>query len=205
MKVKEIIKQALLLVSRGDVVNHLGKNTGDEEQKQTIQAMLLCYNSVEDELARTYLPLIDTQSFTPQNGKIAFSTFAHVPVKLFAVTENGHKLNYRVQPDGVLVEGSNVQIRYGYAPPTKELEDDCSYGDLVGAVQLSYGTASEYCVVSGRGNDASNFEARYHECVAQLQALLQVPTTQTEHSTGVMPAKPLPHGGYVAGMGRAFV
>ena len=88
MTVKNVIASALTLLGRADVASALeGKYW--QEWQELIDTLVYCFNAVEDELARKYIPLSTEEVKTSKDFKYYYSDFNCRPVKIKRVKADG--------------------------------------------------------------------------------------------------------------------
>lgn len=167
MKVKNIISCALRLTGRSDAAETLeteAERTAEEEE--AIKTMLYCFNAVENELARSYFPLINGESIEAVSGKVNFSDFSYSPVKITAVKCGGKPVQYSLKPQYIATDADSVWVEYWYVPAVKTIDDDSEYdGTEVGELLVAYGAASEYCLINGESSAAELWESKYRDAI----------------------------------------
>lgn len=93
MLVSDVVKTALILVGRKDAADAVDTQSylQDTSLSHAVNAMLHCYNAVEDELARGFFPLETEQNFNTINGTVKFASFTHAPIKIVSVVSDGKR------------------------------------------------------------------------------------------------------------------
>ncbi len=177
MLVSDIVKTALCLVGRKDAADAIDSDDyeDDRELSHAVKAMLHCFNAAEDELARAYFPLTCEESFTPVQGKIYYTSFGRMPVRILSVTRGKRAVAYNICPEYLEMEGGEATVKYAYCPQKKQLSDDSDFdGYPVGERMLGYGAASEYCLIEGAYEEAENWEARYRAEIERFRPYKKV-------------------------------
>ena len=171
MKVKDIILRALAFAGRDDVVTALEANAKlNDEQNEAVRTAVLCFNAVEDELARHYLPLKTTEKFCSGNGEIEFSSFSKCPIKILSVKNSLGECNFKVLSQKIVTRAGEVNIEYDFAPVPKGIGDDSVYTESQASLFLiAAGTASEFCLISGDAGAASVWEEKYRREIDLVQ------------------------------------
>ncbi len=171
MKVKDIILRALAFAGRDDVVKAVEEgNIPEGETSEAVKTALLCFNAVEDELARCYIPIKKTEEFTSSNGEIEFSVFSERPLKILSVKSGGVNYGFEVTSDILKTSAGAVTVEYNFAPSPKNLEDDSTYSEMQAGLSLiAAGTASEFCLISGDAGAADVWEKRYRREIDAAQ------------------------------------
>lgn len=171
MKVKDIILHALKLAGREDIATALENDeVEDGEFKNEIQTALLCFNAVEDELARRYLPLKMSEKFFSDCGEIEFTEFSERPLKILSVKTPAGKCDFEVTPRKLKTCAGEVNVEYNFAPKPKTLDGDSAYTGIQASVALvAAGVASEYCLLSGDAGAANVWETKYRREIDLIQ------------------------------------
>ena len=170
MKVKDIIIQALLYAGRDDVVKAINEDELNDEHYEALRTALLCFNAVEDELARRYLPLKKTERFCSSSGEIEFTEFSERPVKILSVKSSAGRCGFEVTPEKISTRAGEVYIEYNFAPKPKGLEDESVYSELQASIVLmAAGTASEFSLIYGDAGAANEWETRYRREIDLVQ------------------------------------
>ncbi len=167
MKVKDIIARALRITGRADVADALdsdAERTADGEE--AVKTMLYCFNAVENELARSYFPLIYSEEVVAVSGRVSFADFTYCPVKITSVKSGGKPLKYTLNPQYISADAEAVSVEYWYTPAQKDIDGDSAYdGTEVGELLVAYGAASEYCLINGESAAAELWESKYREAI----------------------------------------
>lgn len=117
MLVKDVIISALNILARTDLSEALSEGGIPEgEGGETVETLLYCFNAVEDELARRYVPLSAKEELRSYSGKFKYSDFSHSPVKIKRVLVGGKEADYEQTPQYIAVNADTVTIEYEYAP-----------------------------------------------------------------------------------------
>lgn len=164
MQVKDIVKRAAKNLGREDLVESLEADRTAGEAGTLID----CYNLVENEIALEYLPLKAEEEFTPAEGGIVYARFSHAPVNVVKVQDRrGVRVDFELLPALLrLPEGVGpVRVLYAYAPAKKELSDASEFTEKVSERLLSYGVASEFCLMRGQYSEAAVWERKYREAL----------------------------------------
>jgi hypothetical protein len=170
VKVIDVLKSALVFADRTDILPVLeGTAEATEEQQYVLDVMLYCYNAVEDELARTALPLVRVQSFET-NGTVNYTSFLRAPVRILRVAQNGKSVRCEQYATYLKTCEGVVEITYRYAPNRKSLQDDCEIAPCALGEELpAFGVLAEYCLVAGEEEEADRWQKKYEESIALLK------------------------------------
>lgn len=170
MKVKDIVTRALLFAGRDDVVAAIGEDDYDKEQLDAYNTAILCFNAVEDELARCYLPLKKRENFFSENGEIEFAKFSERPVKILSVKSSSGKCKFEVLPEKLVTRAGRVSIEYNYSPKAKGIKDESAYSEVqANETLIAAGTAAEFCLIYGDAGAANEWETRYRREIDTVQ------------------------------------
>lgn len=170
MKVKDIILRALKFAGREDVVKAIEEDDFSDEQQEAVKTVLLCFNAVEDELARCYLPMKTTENFFSDNGEIEFANFSERPLKILSVKNSAGECGFEISPEKLKTCPGNVTVEYNFAPQPKGMEDNSNYTEVMASIPLiAAGTASEFCLLSGDAGAANVWEAKYRREIDIIQ------------------------------------
>lgn len=171
MKVKDIVVTALKILGRNELAEKLSE--GDEldgGEKDTVNTLVHCFNAVEDEAARCYIPLCAVQTIYSYDGKIPFSRFEHTPVRITGVTSEGKAVSYKVYPDCIKADAKSVTVEYDYAPSVKDIDGVSEFNCAVGGYLFACGAAAEYCLINGEIQAAEAWESKYRQEIERVQS-----------------------------------
>ena len=174
MKVKDTIASALTLLGRADVKSALSDETLDEEGQELVNTLLYCFNAVEDELARKYIPLTAKEERYSATEQFNYKNFKHCPIKIKRVIVDGSPVKFEVFTQYMVVHAEDITVEYEYAPTRKTLDGDSDYGDEVGAYLIALGIASEYSLINGEAEMAEKWEKKYRAQLDGVQRALPV-------------------------------
>lgn len=170
MKVKDIVIRALLYAGRADVVVAIDEDDFTKEQLDALQTAILCFNAVEDELARCYLPLKKTETFCSDNGEIEFIKFSERPVKILSVKSASGKCDFEIMPEKIRTRAGEVCIEYNFAPGAKGMGDESVYSEVqANEALIAAGTAAEFSLIYGDAGAADEWEKRYRREIDKIQ------------------------------------
>ena len=167
MQVKEILKLVCTLLGKEEL---LGSQYFDENgseltdaQSGDLNKMLDCLNSVTEEIAIGYLPLLKQKEVTFVNGKILVSDIDNDILGIESIkTISGKNLKYKYLKDEIVCLVGRAIITYKIHPTALSLTSDAeSFGNRLSARILAYGVASEYCYIEMLYDDATIWETRF--------------------------------------------
>lgn len=161
MKFKEITDTAAVLLG------------WDEPFGENADATLLarCANLTVGEIAAEYAPVDYTEMVETANGAVYFGSLKKDFLGIVGVTDEcGNEVDYTLRTDYVKVPVGKILITYNYSPAKLAADDDVPVGDRrITARIIAYGAAAEYCLISGRFDEALIFNNKY---TAGLKAAL---------------------------------
>lgn len=163
MKVSDVVIGAARLVLNGTTVDKIiaGSQLTSEETN-ALNQLVRAYNTVLKEVAIEYSYLVSDE--TVSGGKVYYSALSHSPLKIIGATVDGEKAEYKVFPTYVLLPEKQTILSYAYIPADKVLNDAFDYeGKPVGERAFIYGVAAEYCLASGRYNEAADWDSKYRK------------------------------------------
>ncbi len=173
MLVKDVIISALNILARTDLSEALSEGGIPEgEGGETVETLLYCFNAVEDELARRYVPLSAKEELRSYLGKFKYSDFSHSPVKIKRVLVGGKEADYEQTPQYIAVNADTVTIEYEYAPSKKTLDGTSDFKTEVGERLMALGMAAEYCLINGEIEASELWEKKYRERIDEVQRAL---------------------------------
>ena len=170
MTVKDVIKETARLVGDEEFYAALESATeeaSDETIKKT-QIMLKCYNDTLFEIATEVLPSEAEEEI--ELGVVKFDSLSAFPQKINKIRKNGYGVKFYVGVDyfETAEKGTGI-VTYEKMPTEKTVDDDFEYdGTVIGKTIFCYGMAAEYCLISGRFSEASNWESRYRNALSAV-------------------------------------
>lgn len=170
MRVRDVISAAADLAGRGDLAAEAEKPSSEqsEEYKEELTLLLRCFNLVESDLSSDCFPLHAVERLRPENGRIVFSRFSHVPIFIRSVKERGRSLPFREEYAALILpeHTGEVEVTYAFAPTVKTAEDTPEQGGRVTLRVLALGTATEFELARGHVTEAEALERRFRAAIA---------------------------------------
>lgn len=172
MKVLNIIKLVCDFVGERELFGKLSSSTLSleelsEKEQQKIDRMLRCFNLVNQEIASEYAPLLQKEEVC--GSIINFSTLSKKVISVFEVKNRfGFSLSFRQFQNHIEVKGNAKTVLYSYFPDELLLKDEFEGSAAISERVYAYGTASEYLLLEGVGEDAQIWENRYKESLFVL-------------------------------------
>ena len=170
MTVKDVIKETARLVGDEEFYAALETETGEasEETTKKTRIMLKCYNDILFEIATEVLPL-ETEEKVGL-GVVKFDSLSAFPQKINRIRKDGRSVKFYVGVNYFETEerGTGI-VTYEKIPTEKTVDDVFEYDKtVIGKTIFCYGIAAEYCLISGRFSEASNWENRYRNAISAV-------------------------------------
>ena len=173
MKVKEVIISALKILGRTDIAEALSAGGQlSREESETVETLLYCFNAVEDEVARKYVPLYFKEELDSPDGEYFYESFMYAPINVSRVLVDGEEVEFEIFPFYMVTNSKKITVEYRYAPAKKKIEGWSDFGGEVGEYLLAFGTASEYCLINGEVEAAELWEKKYRSEIDLAQKKL---------------------------------
>ena len=165
MKVLDIIVAAATELGIADEVNEY-LSGGAENAKADTENLLRCFQLVENELALEYLPLHAEEEVVSTTGAIGFEVFSRPLVRVLKVTDTqGRAVDFKLFPNYLKTQSGTVRVTYTYTPNEKSYTDESDFKALVSIRLFAYGIAQEFCLSSGRFEEAKIWGDKYKQAI----------------------------------------
>lgn len=173
MRVKNVIVSALNYLDRAKLAEAVSAgDTLSADEQEIVDTLVFCFNAVEDEVARRYIPLEDSENLKSEDGKFYYASFSHSPVRIKKVTKDGEAVKYRMYSTYFATSAGTVTVEYEYSPSKKTISAMSDFANNVSERLLALGTASEYCLINGEGEASEIFEKKYRSEIDVAQKSL---------------------------------
>lgn len=165
MTVKEILLAAAgELGILGEVEGFLSGTSTDGETEAN--ALLRCFNLVENEVALDYLPLLAEEEMESDAGVIYYSALSREAVRVLGVRDEwGNEVPFTLFPEYLKTQPQKVCVRYSYLPKAKTFEDKSDFTLNASVRLLSYGVAAEYALANGMFEEAAVWDKKYKDAI----------------------------------------
>ena len=170
MKVKDIVVTTLKILGRNTLAEKLvaGQEL-DGGERDTVNTLIHCFNAVEDEVARCYIPLCAEQILKSGDGEFPFSLFEHTPVRITSVISDGEAVAYKLFPEYLKADAERIVVGYDYAPSIKDIDGVSEFNCAVGGYLFACGAAAEFCLINGEIQAAEVWESKYRQEIESVQ------------------------------------
>ena len=165
MTVKEILLAAATELNVLDEVEGYLSGTSTEGEAQA-NALLRCFNLVENEVALDYLPLLAEDEMETETGTIYYAKLSREAARVVGVWDEwGNAVPFTLFPDYLKTQPNKVRVRYTYLPREKTFKDKSDF-TLQASVRLfAYGVAAEYALASGLFEEAAVWDQKYKDAI----------------------------------------
>ena len=174
MRVKDVVICALGKLNLRETAEKIASGgQTDSFENEAVKTLVCCYNAVEDELARRYLPLTARDKLSSPDGVYVYAGFSRAPVKIKRVLSDGKEIAFTQEADRFTADSASVTVEYFYAPEKKKLDDFCECSAQAGVNLMADGMAPEYCFINGEADMADAFEAKYRSAIDAAQSKIR--------------------------------
>lgn len=184
IKMADCLKLCAVLLQSEDVLALLSNEQQSlnaeqlaEAQKQS-RLLQRCANLVVSEIAAEYVPLKAEQNFTTEDGNIRYSLFEKKPVNIYSVKKSGFSCRFKLYPSEIITESGSVTVSFSYMPDNAEADGELEFEEgKINSRIIAYGTAAEYCIISGMYEEAVIWDKRYKDsllCAVKSQKPIQI-------------------------------
>lgn len=137
--------------------------TSPYENHDDFATLERCANLVISEVCCEYAPPKFTQSVTPSNGIVTFSSLQKDILEFVSATDAyGNELVVKVYSDYIKVPLDTEYITYTYIPKRLTSLEQVPVGDRrITDRVFAYGAVAEYCLIAGRFDEAIKFNNKY--------------------------------------------
>ena len=174
MTVKEIIIAAATELGIADEVRAF-VNGESEEGKPKAEALLRCFNLVENELALDYLPLYAEEVLETETGAVYYAELEKTAVRIVGIEDEwGNSVAFKLFPEYLKTQAGKICVRYTYTPAEKDMDGESDF-TLYASVRLfAYGVAAEYALANGEFEEAAVWDKKYKDAITAAYKLRSV-------------------------------
>lgn len=169
MTVKDIASNAAIVLQADDIAELLERATAAEDTDERtaastdpdVKTLVKCVNLAVAELC-TELPVVYATAATAEGGLIPLSALPAGLSTVRAVKRRGTAVHFTLSVRGIAVDGDGeYTVEYTLAPTDGDLTDEVALGVGADADVVCYLAARNYCLVTGRNDEASVWDQRY--------------------------------------------
>lgn len=162
MKLKEIVKQAMLLLNIPPDPNDFAENA-PEPTDATLISLISCANSAISDAASNYARVYKTETLSTDDGNILFSSLGENVFEPLSVFSSSGRESFRVFPDRIGTSPGEVVFAYSYIPKPAGFDGNVCLPPSVTLNALAFKTAAEFSLRNGLSDKALLFEKKYDE------------------------------------------
>lgn len=166
MLVKNIIKSAVKLLNKKDVLLSLDKSEIDDESViEDLDDLLLATNLVNNTIASSYIELIKTSDVVCLNNVIKFSDIsANNIIEIKTIKNNeGYVVDYKINYDGIHIDNGNYIIEYSYFPTEVTIDSNIDYYTKLNDLTFAMGVVGEYLFLKGSIDEGAIWDKRFKQ------------------------------------------
>lgn len=166
MTVRQIALSAAAILQADDIETALAVSDEQEDagviDDADVLTLIKCVNLAAAELAAD-MPVLHTVSARAENGVIAPNSFDGTVTAIKSVTHGGHNVPFTFTSRGVGVrrDGEYV-VTYVKQYEDAAVDSEIELGAGADSQTLGYLTARNYCLVTGRTDEAAIWDQRYN-------------------------------------------
>ena len=170
MSIKDIVKNAALLLGRENVVDYFNGGSANDETLRIVNNMTGLINLVISELACTYIPMVKKEKVNVSRGKVYYKDLTENALQILNVfDERGNEVYYEISAEYLTVSNGTVVVEYEHSPHNYGLDDQIGYDEkTVCANVLAYGLCAEFCISEGRFEQAVMWHKRYVDALYEI-------------------------------------
>ena len=166
MTVKDIALSATTVLQADDIAELISAETIDGQSAEIVDAdvktLVKCVNLAVAELGYD-LPVVNTKTVRATGGYIPLDEFDGTVSTVREVRRYGRAVRFSLSTKGVKVGcDGEYAVDYTVAPCESNLDDEVALGVGADPDVLCYLTARNYCLVTGRNDEASIWDQRYN-------------------------------------------
>lgn len=161
MKVNDIVKQVATFLQLSNIAsaNLAQFDECDEQTKKDVELVVSCINEILSDVATDYLPLEYVEDIEVFDGSFDLLTLSKDFHKIVKINTSNP---YKVVGDTLFVDSGKYTITYRYLPKMVALNDEIEgFSRALTPYAISYGVASEYCLICGNYSESEMWGSRY--------------------------------------------
>lgn len=168
MTVYDIILSAAELVVSDDVVTVLKGDIDVAKDDDEVKIFITAANTAIANATVDGFPIVRAADVKAVGGIIDVSEFEVVPSGIIGVFKGSSYVSFAYDSRGITVEDDgDYTVVYSTSPLRYELNDVIEIGAGCDLSMLAFLTARNYCVMTGRADDAAVWEQLYETAVCK--------------------------------------
>ena len=161
MTLKDIAVAAAVILQADDVEYALTEADTPDYADGDIKCMLLAANLAVKEACADGFPILREVLAEAENKRIPLSAVPNADF-VRSVTRNGRRCSFSVDTRGISVPADGLYaVVYAEAPRDLGPDDDVTIGVFADKTMLAYLAARDYCLMTGRTDEAAIWDQRY--------------------------------------------
>lgn len=159
MTVKDIALSAAALLQADDIEALLRGDSAaaDPDVKTLVKSV-----NAAAAAAAEYFPVCITETPSAEDGVIPFSAFTRRPSAVMGVKRGRSYVSFVLTPDGIAVRrDGSYSVTYSVEPKEAGIDDEVETAETVGIAMMAFLTARNYCLITGRSDEASVWDQMY--------------------------------------------
>lgn len=170
MTVREIARSAAALLQADDIEELLVAENENAEDDADVKALVRCVNLAVSELVGNGFSRDVCETAEAANGMIPFAALNAAPLKTVSVRKNGRRVSFAADSRGITVGADGTyEVCYTPLPIERGLDDNADISSLCPSDAAACLTARNYCLVTGRTDDASVWDQMYERYAEQYR------------------------------------
>ena len=162
MTVREIALFTASVLQADDIETALADTENPAEGDADVRALVKCVNLAAAELVSDF-PVLKTLEVDCADGVIPLDAFAGAVASVREVKCGDGFVRFAFDSRGVRVaQNGKLTVVYTVVPTDAEIDDELAVGAGVDREMLTYLSARNYCLVTGRTDEASVWDQRYN-------------------------------------------
>lgn len=167
MKLNDAIALSCDFLELSELKSKIGAEDVDDESSTIIAKLLRCANLAYEEIVTEYIPILNTETLSVNEGKILFSSLAKPICGIVSVRdESGNDIKYTLSADHISLSAASAQITYQTIPAQLALGAEPSV--LFPERLLAYGIAREYLFLQDQSEAALIYEKRFKDALTSF-------------------------------------
>ena len=179
MTVKEIIIAAATELGIADEVRAFIEGEAETGKAKT-DTLVRCFNLVENEVARDYLPLYAEEVLETETGAVYYEELEKSAVRILGIEDEwGNSLAYKLFPEYLKTQSGKICVRYTYTPTEKDIDGESDFTLYASLRLFAYGVAAEYALATGAFEEAAVWDKKYKDAIHAAYKLRSVKKIQS--------------------------
>lgn len=174
MTTKQVLEDVAIFLGKEDLLA-CPYFTGEEseisqEDQKELDMLNRCLNLITSEISTDYLPIYKTKEVIFENNKYNLSGIDSNIYQIAKIEDEfGCQVRFKIYGEEINANVTKAKITYTSFAEKCTLDGTVeSFGGLMQARVLAYGTAMEYCFISSLFDDATLWESRYKNSLMVL-------------------------------------